>query len=156
VTNDTEQSAATWLDAMLRAAYPETAGITLAAIEALVTQDTFTGKQTAYLMSVMFHLGAHARGAADAAELTAARDAHFLPRPTREARIALRTQAMAEQHEIAWLRRTGEQPPVWAGGTAEQAAERFGWDADRPDYVPPADVSVRVRRTREGLAWRDE
>lgn len=159
MSNDTERptTAALWLDGMLRAAYPETAGITLAAIEAMAGQETFSRAQVAYLAAVCMDVGAQVRSAADRAELDASREASFAPRPTREARIALRTAAMAEQHEIAWLRRTGAPPPeVWPGGSGEDAERRYGWDADRPDHVP-AEISVRVREIGRGrFAWKDE
>lgn len=114
---------------MIRAAYPQTAGVTLAAIEALGDRETLTMPQVAYLMSVMFDLGAQARTAGDRAEVRASCAANFSPRATRDERIRMRVAAMGEQHEIAWLRRTGEPAPEpWAGGTTEQAEQRYMWD----------------------------
>lgn len=129
--NDTEQgrtSAGTWFEDLLREAYPESAGVTLAAVEALAEAPSFSRAQAAYLVSVAFAVGARARTAGDAAELAASREARFVPQPTREARIAERVRLMGEQHEIAWLRRTGEPAPEsWAGGTPDEALDRFGW-----------------------------
>jgi phage tail protein X len=168
VSHSTEQvslpsAAAVWVDAMLRSAYPRTTGITRAALEALAGQETFTAEQTAYLMAVMYEVGAHVRTAADAAEVEASRAANFEPAPTRSARIALRSAAMKEQAEIAWLRRTGsERPPDWPGGTAADAEAAYLWDDERPDHVPPDDVSVQVRKVWDATTrqqryfWRDE
>jgi hypothetical protein len=129
MTDHTQQasSSAVWLDEMLRAAYPQSSGVTLAAVEALTGQESFTARQTAYLMSVMYDVGAQARTAGDRAEVEASRAANFDPVPTREARIALRSAAMADQAEIAWLRRTGEERTDWPGGTAEQAQAAYLW-----------------------------
>jgi hypothetical protein len=131
VTNDTEQGCtcpSSWLETLLREAYPESAGVTLAAVTAMATAEKFGRAQVAYLISLAYAAGAGVRSAADAAELVASREVRFDPQPTREARVALRVRAMGEQHEIAWLRRTGEPPPEpWAGGTADEALEQFGW-----------------------------
>lgn len=161
MSNDTERptplAGAVWVDELLRSAYPESAGVTLNMIEALRTQESFTGEQMAYMLAVGMDLGAQVRSAADRAELEASRAANFVPEPTREARIALRSAAMAEQAEITWLRRTGEERTDWPGGSGESALSRFGWDADRPDHVPPAGVSVKVREVGRGrYAWKDE
>lgn len=160
----TESSAAArWVDDLIREVYPETAGVTLAAIEALAGQETFSRAQVAYLAAVFMDIGAQVRSAADRAELTASRAAGFEPAATREARIALRSATMLEQAEIAWLRRTGEPRTEWGGGTAEEAAARFGWQADRPDLSdlgPSAaqwhhGAEVPPRRTGRSLVWRD-
>lgn len=146
-----------WVDDMLRAAYPASSGVTMAAVEALAGLESFGPAQVAYLMSVMYDVGAQVRQAAERAELEASRAARFEPRPAREARIALRMAQMAEQHEIAWLRRTGSPPPPqWPGGTPDEAAARYLWDADRPDHVPERTVSLRVRETSPGhYVWKD-
>lgn len=132
-------SAAVWVDSMIRAAYPETAGITLAALEVLAGQETFTAAQAAYLMSVMFDIGAQARTAGDRAEVRASCASNFAPRPTRDERISLRVRAMEEQHEIAWLRRYDRAPEEWTGGTAEQAQERFMWPEERKYGIRESD-----------------
>ena len=160
MSNDTERTdvsaAARWVDDLLRMAYPQSAGVTQNMIEAMREQETFTATQVAYLAAVFMDLGAQVRSAADRAELEASRAANFVPVPTRQARIALRATAMAEQAEIVWLRRTGEERTDWPGGDAAAALERFGWDADRPD-PEPSSVSVKVREVGRGrYAWRDE
>lgn len=158
-------AAARWVDDLIREAYPETAGVTLAAVEALAGQETFSRAQVAYLAAVFMGVGAQVRSAADRAELTASRAAGFDPAPTREVRIALRSATMLEQAEIAWLRRTGEPRTEWAGGTAEEAAARFGWEADRPDLpdLGPSAASWHPRASvpthqvgRGRYAWKDE
>lgn len=161
MSNDTERppasQAGVWVDELLRSAYPESAGVTINMIEAMAGQDSFSRSQVAYLAAVFMDLGAQVRSAADRAELEASRAANFVPVPTREARIALRTAAMAEQAEITWLRRTGEERTDWPGGDKQSALSRFGWDADRPDHVPLAGVSVKVREVGRGrYAWKDE
>lgn len=117
-----------WLEHLIRTAWPETAGVTLAALDALGEQDVFTGRQLAYVAKLMMMVGAQARTDGDRAEVLASCEARFEPRATREARIALRLSAVAEQHEIAWLRRTGEPAPEpWPGGTPDEALARYGW-----------------------------
>lgn len=165
-----QTSACCWLAGLLERAYPQTAGVTLAAIDAIRSQDMFTAEQLAYVAQLMFNAGAHARTEADRAEIAASCAAHFEPQPTRAERVALRVKAMGEQHEIARLRRTGSPPPEpWTGGTAEDAAAHYGWDADRPDedfgpsaarWHSGAGVPVRTiwdsrSRTRR-YEWKDE
>lgn len=140
---------------LLRSSYPQTAGTTLAAVQAMAGQETFDRRQVAYLISVALTAGASARSAGDDAEVRAAAEARFEPRLTRSERIARRMAEAEQRAEIYWLRRTGEAHPVWAGGDAAQAEAQFMWDDDRPDYVSPG-ISVRVVNTRNGLVWRDE
>jgi hypothetical protein len=117
-----------WVAEVIGGAFPETAGVTLSALAAIQEQETFTARQVAYLMNVMYLVGAQARTAGDRAELTASQGAHFVPAATRAARIAARLKRMAEQHEIEVLRRTGSPPAEpWPGGTSEQAAARYMW-----------------------------
>lgn len=153
-----------WVADLIERAWPETAGVTLAALEALSTQESFTPAQMAYVSKLMLMVGAQARTAGDRAELEASAAARFEPAPTREARIALRVAAMTEQHEIAWLRRYDRPPDVWPGGTADQAEDQLMWDADRPDLpdLGPSAAAwhpragVPLRRTRNGtLMWAD-
>lgn len=127
MTNHSGTPSTGWVEDLIRRAWPETAGVTLAALDALAAQETFTRAQVAYLIDIALRIGAHARTAGDEAELIASREARFEPRATREARISARLTAMAEQHEIAWLRRTGSLPETWAGGTAEDAMARYMW-----------------------------
>lgn len=143
-----------WMETLIRSAWPESAGVTLAAVEALGTHETFSRAQVAYLINLAFRLGAHARAAGDAAELEASRSANFEPQPTREARIAARLARAAEQHEIEWLRRTGRPPQTWTGGTAQEAMDRYLWEADRPE--PERDrTPLRVRRERGTYVWAE-
>jgi hypothetical protein len=134
VSNDTGSTdvsaAARWVDDLLRAAYPQSAGVTLAALEALAGRETFTAAQVAYLAAVFMDLGAQARTAGDRAELAASRATNFVPQATREARVRLRSALMLEQAEIAWLRRTGKPRTEWPGGTAAEAQAVYMWGDD--------------------------
>lgn len=152
-----------WVGNTLAAAYPESAGVTLAAIDALASSDSYNRAQLAYAMNLAFRLGASARMEADVAELRAWQQTrptggHWtIVRPHGTAyltrRRAARMDATDRQNEYFWLRT--RRPTGWDGGTAEQASARFMWEADRPDVQPPA-VSTRARRTRAGLAWADD
>jgi len=142
-SNGTPAHACCWLAALIDTdAYPRSAGVTLNAVEAMRTQETFSRAQLAYVAALAFAAGAAARTAGDAAELESAREAHFVPRETRDARIARRMAEMAEAHEIAHLRRYGRPPEQWDGPrppwtAAGAAMARYGWEATRPDPVVP-------------------
>lgn len=168
-STDNHTAPCCWLVQVLERAYPQSAGVTMAALESLSSSDTFTGAQLAYVAQLMFNAGAQARTDGDRAEIAAACAANFEPQPTREARIAMRVAAMGEQHEIAWLRRYGRAPELWPGGTEAEALEHYGWDADRPEpdlgpsaarWRPDAGVPTRQRWDRATRArryeWRDE
>lgn len=156
--------AARWVDAMLDAAYPQTAGVTRAALEALAGQESYTPAQLAYVMAVMTDVGAMARTAGDRAELEASWRSGFRPQPAREERIRVRSAEATRLAEIEWLRRTGHERQDWPGGTAESALARFMWDDDRPDLTDPGPsaaqwhpgVGVPVRRVNGRWSWRDE
>ena len=95
------------------AAFPLTAGVTVAGARALLTQDTFSRDQVAYLLGLAFWSGTRVRTLADAAELAAAAEANLEPRPTREARVAQRMAEMERTDEILRLRRAGRPRKAW-------------------------------------------
>ncbi len=161
---DSSNAPCCWVADTLNRAYPESAGVTLGAIEALSSEQSFSRAQLAYVADLMFRLGAAARQEADAAELKAWRETratggrYVIVRPRTQAyldaRRAARLAVPDRQNEYFWLRTRGSMPEPWAGGDAEAAMDRYMWEADRPDHVAPAGP-LRVRRTRDGLVWAD-
>jgi hypothetical protein len=87
-----------------------TAGITLAAAEALASQQTFTRPQVAYLLA----LALDQRRTADLAETIATWQDHAVTPPTREQRVADRLAEME--------RRSG--PPRYHGGPVDYETGR--------------------------------
>lgn len=73
-------------------------GTTLAAVEAMHRQDTFTRDQVAYLIAVAYEVGRRHTLAEDLAETVACWDEHATPAQTREQRIAAR---MANYEQIS-------------------------------------------------------
>jgi hypothetical protein len=95
--------------------YKPDPGTTLAAIEAMRTQDTFTRDQVAYLIAVAYQVGRRHTLAEDLAETVACWDEHATPAQTRERRIAAR---------IAAYERTSG-PATYLGGPVD-------WETGQP------------------------
>lgn len=110
------------LCALLREAYPETAGVTLGAVAAMAGQETFSRAQVAYLVSIAYatgeRLGAGMRDRADVAEMRAVAAEHYEPRATREIRVARRVAEMDRAQEMAALRRGNTVVDDHPGGAA--------------------------------------
>jgi hypothetical protein len=58
------------------------------------------------------------------------------------------------------IRIRGDQAAARAAAATDRTQRYAGgpvavWEADRPDHVPPRDVSVKVVRTGSGYAWRN-
>lgn len=92
-----------------------TPGTTLAAVEAMQTQETFTRAQAAYLIALAYETGRRQRLAEGLAETTACWAEHPTPQQVREQRVADRLAAME--------RYSG--PPTYQGGPVD-------WDTGRP------------------------
>lgn len=124
---------------VLRAAWPQSAGVTLGAVAALLDggRDGFTQAQVAYLMSVAYASGAAVRTAGDVAEMRRAWEIAG-PSPTREARVAARIAEMERADELLRLRRRPARAGLRSYGPVTGAA------------------SARVRSVRGELVWRDE
>lgn len=73
--------------------YQPDPGTTLAAVEAMRTQHTFTREQLAYLIAVAYEIGRRQTLAEDLAETIACWEQHDTPAQTRDARKAARLAA---------------------------------------------------------------
>lgn len=85
-----------------------TPGVTLAAVEALRIQQTFTREQVAYLMALAYESGRAQAAGEDLAETIACWTEHPLPSLTREQRVA---QRMAEMDRLARAQAAREGRP---------------------------------------------
>lgn len=93
--------------------YKPDPGTTLAATEAMRTQDTFTRDQVAYLIAVAYQVGRQHTLTQDLAETIACWDEHATPPQTREQRIAAR---MAHYERTSGPARYHGGPVDWNTG----------------------------------------
>jgi hypothetical protein len=83
--------------------YQPDPGMTLAAVEAMGSQQTFTRAQVAYLVAVAYEVGRRHTLSEDLAETIACWDEHDTPRDVRARRVAARISAMTSSHASDYL-----------------------------------------------------